>query len=264
MMKKFYVVAIPLFVLLCVSTPSMAQIRVISNTDNSISNSAGVDIAPIDGKMDPYDPFGYLTELRAKTMDQYAEQIATSFQQNLGNSSVEMLQSVTDYVIPSIEAIKENFYTVVQSFGFSDVNQDTLVGDFVDKVGQSIDAKISSLSAIEQQILGIYYSNESVDRIKSISRQTIWTLENLTTQKFYTEFYNLMQEYNVWSMIKREYYDDNRDPNAGKPVVDPLTPEDSTGDDGSANNTKGDRQNTPPTNTNNTFNAHSSKNNRSR
>jgi len=214
-MKKLTVLAVLSLALICIHSSSFAQIRVLGDSTSTDANGAGTDgnILPVEGKPGDcivYDPNKYINELRAKTLDQYADQIAENLNTNLQACGGELLSSVTEYTIPSIEVIKASFFEQVQSFGYDDVTSETNLGDFVDRVAQGIIAKISSLSGVERQVLGIYYlANQEAEQGKSLAMQTIWTLENLTSQKYYTELYSLLDKYMKWP----EMYE-NRDPNA--------------------------------------------------
>lgn len=227
-MKKFGLLLIVSLALLGVQSSSFAQIRVLGVDSNTANGSEGVAgdgkeiIDPVTGdpiKCEPYDPFQYINELRTKTLDQYADQIAANLQSSLQACGGELLSSVADYTVPSIETIKANFFVQVQSFGFGDVTPETSLGDFADRVAQGISAKITCLSAIERQVLGIYISDREDERGRSLAMQAIWTLENRTTQIFYTELYTLMNEYKVWPDMNK------RDP----AVADDLKEIDSSG-----------------------------------
>jgi hypothetical protein len=205
-MKKFGLLGIVLLALVCIQLPSFAQIRVLGDTSDTPIDSEGAvandPLLPSDGKPDvrePYDPYKYINELRAKTLDEYADQVSENIHASLQASGGELLISVTEYTIPSVEVIKANFFAQVQAFGYDNVTPETNLGDFVDRAAQGILAKIACLSDIERRMVGIYYlADQQEEQGKSLAMQIVWTLESLTGQKFYNELYSLLDKYMKW------------------------------------------------------------------
>lgn len=219
MRKKFWFLPMLLLFVLCAVPFSYAQISVIGNTNNAFinNNAEGIEIVePLPNDVDPdnpdpkreepliverWDPEIYYRDLRAKTLDQYADQVAENLRKNLEACGFRFIQTVTEYTIPSIEEIKATFFVQVDLFEVEGVTSEMTLGEFTDRVAERVAAKIALLSPAERRVAGIYYWQPVEDTVKSLANQTIWTLESMTVQEYYDAFYKLMERYMKWPEI---------------------------------------------------------------
>ena len=211
-MKKILSFAVLALLVLGVVSYSSAQIEVIGKETGT--GDASGEVVPTDsvepfpydpdvmiGIDDPeiveerWDPEAYYAELRALTLDGYADRIAENLLVSLENSGGKLLSAAEEYVAPTVEEIKANFYAQVATFEVEGAGAEMALGAFCDGIAESLAAKIALFNDAERRIMGIYYKVSDEDIVKNLSQQVIWTLESMTVQKFYDEFYSLMREY---------------------------------------------------------------------
>jgi len=219
MRKKFCFLPMLLLFVLCAVPFSYAQISVIGNTNNAFinNNAEGIDIVvPLPNDVDPgnpdpkkeeppiverWDPEAYYRDLRAKTLDQYAGQVAENLRKNLEIIGSRLIQVVTEFTIPSIEEIKATFFVQVGFFEIEGIDSETTLGDFTDRVAEKVAAKIALLNPAERRVAGIYHWQTADDTVKNLANQTIWTLESMTGQEYYDAFNKLVERYMKWPEV---------------------------------------------------------------
>ncbi len=198
-MKKLQTLAVLALLVFCAISYSHAQITVIG-TDSAIEPAPVEKDEPIRSEEieiseECWNPEAYFAELRILTLDQYADRIAENLLTMLESSGSKLLDSVEEYELPTVDDIKANFYAQAASFEIEGAGPDTVLGEFCDQIAQTLAAKIASLNGAERRLLGIYFNESNEDMVKNLSQNVIWTLESMTVQKFYDEFYSILHQY---------------------------------------------------------------------